>query len=163
MASLYSIKKEAAAQGLSRKELSELSGVSQGTLSSIFTGKTNPGQETLKKLTIAVFGSINAADTAPDPEMLIPRYSAHLVKSAAEVLGVREPFLRKQIRNGTFTWGQAFDFEKGRGTYLIDRQLFLEEYGIVLQVPRIRRKRKEDTNEGSSDTCSDQQDAGQAC
>jgi len=147
VASLYVIKREAEAQGLSRKELSALSGVSQGTISNIFSGKTNPGQDTLRKLSIAVFGSENAADAAPEPDVLIPRYSPHLVGQAAEILGVKPRFLRKQIRKGEFAWARAFDVDEGRGTYLIDRQAFREEFGILLELPKSRMKEDADEYE----------------
>lgn len=148
MTSLYVIKREAEAKGLSRKELSALSGVSQGTISNIFSGKTNPGHDTLRKLSIAVFGSENAADAAPDPDVPIPRYSPHLVGQAAEILGVRPKLLRKLIRNGVFAWARAVDLDEGRrGIYLIDRKAFREEFGILLELPQSRMKEDADEYE----------------
>lgn len=136
MASLYVIKREAEAQGLSRKELSELSGVSQGTISSIFTGKTAPSDETLDKLTRAVFGTLNASDHAKDAEELFPKYSPHLVSEAAGVLGLRPLHLRKLIRDGEFAWAHVLKAGESRSLYMIDRQAFRQEYGVTLQIPR---------------------------
>lgn len=146
MASLYVIKREARAQGLSRKELSKLSGVSQGTISSIFSGKTNPGEETLKKLTIAVFGGTSVAESLPQPDPLIPRYSIHLVNQVAEILNIQPVALRRQIRRGEHAWGRALTNTPGRQTYMIDREMFREETGITLELQKRTMKKKEATD-----------------
>lgn len=129
------IRRAAGQQGISRKELAKRAGVSQGTLSSVFSGKTAPSAETLQKLQAVVFGTADSSE----PE-LIPRYSPHLLGPVSEALGIHRRQLRKEIQRGRFAWAKAYDFSNSRYTYLIDRKVFRDEYGITLEIPARKKE-----------------------
>lgn len=124
------IKQEMAKRGISRKEMSELSGVSQGSLSGFFTGKTKPSKETLAKLAKAL--------EEPDkkPVTFDPRYSPHLLTEAARALGQSPKSVRAWIRNGSCSWGRCIRHStSSRTTFMVDREEFYRQYGIILKVP----------------------------
>lgn len=126
------IRAEMARQGISRKELSELSGVSQGSLSGYFTKKAEPSKKTLEKLEKAL-----KREKTEKPEFN-PRYSPHLLGEASKALGQCQASLRSGIRKGAFPWGRCIEHPAGkkkRSTFMIDRQEFYESYGIVLEIP----------------------------
>jgi len=138
------IRQEMAKRGISRKEMSELSGVSQGSLSGFFTGKTKPSKETLAKLSKAL--------EEPDkkPVTFDPRYSPHLLGEASKALGQCQASLRSGIRKGAFSWGRCIEHSAGkkkRSTFMIDRQEFYESYGIMLEIPG------KDVSDGEKDRC----------
>lgn len=123
------IMKEMEARGISRKQLSQMANVSQGTLSLFFNGKANISSKTLERITQAVFST---SITDQDPEFN-PRYSHKLIVPAAKALGVSPEVIRQRIQRGEVEWGSYLG-EK-RKLYMIDRKCFFEKYKIILDVP----------------------------
>ena len=54
------------------------------------------------------------------------------IRSAAELMGVSEQFLRVALQKELFSFGRALKINGGRYTYFISKAKFTEETGIQI-------------------------------
>lgn len=129
MTTMSEIQAAMESRGITRKQLSEMANISQGSLSTYFSGKARPSEKTLQRIMRAVMsGGAPAGDLEFNP-----RYSPYLVRPASEVLGVSAESIRQRIRRGEVEWGRCMGGQ--HMLYLIDRKKFYEFFDVVLDIP----------------------------
>lgn len=129
MMTIDQIKAELTARGIARKDFCEMAGISQGSLSMYFNGKATPGIKTLENMEAALHGKPSVKKASE----IVPRYSPHCVAQAAKALSVDVRLIRKGLRNGTYSWGTCLDPNAIKKIYLIDRQEFYKQFGVILE------------------------------
>lgn len=110
-------------KGISQAELSRLTGLQRSSISQYLSGRNTPRQKALDAIAGAL--GVTAADLSSGEKKIT-------VKTAAELMGVSEQFVRVAMQQKQLPIGTAVKLTGSKYTYYISPKLFTEYTGIKI-------------------------------